>query len=127
MILLFQGRHGRLLTSANGVSLPFSVGARGVRRVKLWASFINSSNQESHTIGPGHGFSLAAFVSLTEVDSEVRDRLGNGFDSHGLIEVECVVRGLYAAMIDENAGITNDSTHGTSTMTVHLDKLFAAA
>ena len=126
VILFFQRRHGSLLTSTNRIGLPFSVGARWVCRVKLWATLIHTSEQQSDTVGSGHGLSLAAFVSLTEVDSNVGDALSDRFDTHGFIEVEGVVLSLHTAMVDKNTGITNDSTHGAGAMAVHFDELFAA-
>ena len=126
VILFFQRRHGSLLTCTNRIGLPFSVCARWVCRVKLWSALINTSEQQSDTVGSGHGLSFAAFVSLTKVDSNVGDALSDRFDAHGLIEVEGVVLGLYAAMVDKNTGITDDSTHGAGAMAVHFDELFTA-
>ena len=127
VILFFQRRHGCLLTCTNCIGLPFSVGAGWVCRIKLWATLIHATNQECDTVWPGHRLPLAAFVALSEVDSDVRDALSDRFDTHWLIEVESVVLSFHSAMVDENTGITHNSTHGASTMTVHFDELFAAS
>ena len=126
VILFFQRRHGCLLTCTNCIGLPFSVGAGWVCRIELWATLIHATNQECDTVWPGHRLPLAAFVALSEVDSDVRDALSDRFDAHWLIEVEGVVLSLYTAMVDKNTGITNDSTHGAGAMTVHFDELFTA-
>ena len=36
-----------------------------------------------------------------------------------------MVLGFHSAMIDENTGIADDSTHGTRTVSVHFDELLA--
>ena len=100
MILFFQGCHGGLLTCTDRIGLPFSVGAGRVCRVELWATLIHATDQKCDTVGPGHWLPLAAFVALSEVDSEVRDALSDRFDAHWLIEVEGVVLSLYAAVVD---------------------------
>ena len=88
---------------------------------------INSANKQGYTVRSCHWLSLTSLVTLSKVNSEVRDRLSDGFNSHWLIEVKGVVLSLYTAMIDENTSITDDSTHSTGTMTVHLDEFLTAA
>ena len=128
MVLILERGHGRLLAGTDGIGLPLSVGARWVGAVQLRTLLlVHSANEEGHTVGPRHRLPLTSLVALTKVDSEVRDRLSDGFDPHRLIEVKGMVLSLYTAMIDENTSITDDSTHSTGTMTVHLDKFLTAA
>ena len=126
MVLLFESRHGCLLTRAEGIGLPLGVGARGIRGVQLRASFVNTANQEGDTIGSGHRLALAAFVALTEVDGDVGDGLSDGLHSHRLVEVEGVVLRLHTTVVNQDAGVAHDTTHGTSNMAVDFDEFLAA-
>ena len=125
VILFFQRRHGCLLTCTNCIGLPFSVGAGWVCRIELWATLIHATNQECDTVWPGHRLPLAAFVALSEVDSDVRDRLGDGLDVHWLVVVEGMILGFNAGVVDENAGVSDDSAHGTGAVPVDFDQLLA--
>ena len=128
MVLILERGHGRLLASTDGIGLPLSVGARWVGAVQLRTPLlVHSANEEGHTVGPRHRLPLTSLIALTKVDSEVRDRLSDGFDPHGLIEVKGMVLSLYAAVVDKDASITHDSTHGAGAMTVHLDEFLTAA
>lgn len=120
MILLLNVGHRSLTTAADGTGLPLQEGTRGVGLIELRAVLVHTGNQKCHTIRTSHRLALLAFVSLTEVDSQVTDSLGNLFNSHGLGVVETMVLCLNASMINQDAGITNDTTHCTTTVSVDL-------
>jgi len=127
VVLLLEGSHGSLLSGADGVGLPFSVGSRRIGSVKLGSVLVDTSDEESDTVGARHWLSLGAPITFSKVDGKVRDRLRNSFDTHGFVEVEGMVLGLDASVIDKNTSITNDSAHSAGAMAIDFDELLTAA
>jgi hypothetical protein len=84
---------------------------------------IDTTDKESDTVGSGHRSTLWAFVTFTEMDGNIRDRLCDSFDTHGLIEVEWVVLGFNSGVINENSSVTNDTGHGADAVTIDLNQL----
>jgi hypothetical protein len=84
---------------------------------------IDTTDQESNTVGSGHRSAFGAFVTFTEVNGNIRDWLGDSFDTHGFIEVESVVLGFNSGVINENSSIANDTRHGADAVTVDLNQL----
>ena len=58
MEVVLDGGHSSLLTGANGISLPLGVGTRGIGLEKLGALGIDTSDEESNTVGTTHGLAL---------------------------------------------------------------------
>ena len=120
VVLLLDVGHGGLTTAADSASLPLKEGARGVSLVKLRTAFVDTSNEQGHTVGAGHRLALLTFVALSEVDGEITHSLGDLLDGHSLAVVETVVLSLHSSVVNEDAGITHNATHRAAAVTVDL-------
>ena len=123
MVLFLQSWQSSLLSTTNGICLPLRVSTRWVSGVKLWSLIINSTDQKSNSVWSCHWFSLTSLVAFSEVNGQVWDGLSDWLDSHWFIEVESVILSFNSCMVNQNASITHNSTHGACAVSIKFNQL----
>jgi hypothetical protein len=121
MVLLLNECHCGLSTRADCACLPLKERAGGVCLEQLGTTLIDSSNKQGDSVWSGHWLALLAFIAFTEVDSKVTDGLCDLLNSHRLCIVEAMILSFHTSVINQDASITNDSTHCTYTVSVNLN------
>ena len=92
--------------------------------VESRTSLVHSRNQEGHAEWSGHRFSLASFVTFSEVHSHVTDSLGNQINFEWFDIVKFMVLSFNSSMVNQHSGVSYDSTHSACTVSVYFSKLF---
>lgn len=83
--------------------------------------FVDSGDEECDSVGPGHGFLFGGGVSLSEVECEIGDGLGECLDCDGLEIGISMIQSLNSSVFDEGTSIGDDTTGGTTDMGVDLE------
>jgi hypothetical protein len=120
VILLFNESHCCLSTTADGAGLPLQESAWGISLEKLGTIIINSCNKKSDTVGACHWLALLSLIAFSEVNGKVTDSLCNLFNGHRFCVIEAMILSFNTSVINQDASISDNSTHSAATMSVNL-------
>ena len=88
------------LSRANALGLVLDHRAGWVSLVNARSSLIYSSDQKCHSIRARHWLLLGGRITLSEVESEVRNGLSESLDSNGLQISVSVVEGFDSTVLN---------------------------